>query len=114
MSPTGRIRDVFHIYYGGPSSLPEQQIRNAMVKDINVVQKLQGLPMKEPKFLVLEPHLPFQCAVTPELIQKRFYEKLYSLQGKASTFWTGAAWHTHDSAMLWRFTEGMLPTFLGQ
>jgi NAD(P)-binding Rossmann-like domain len=114
VSPTGSIKDVFRIYYGGTSSLPEHQIRNAMIKDINVVQKLQGVSMKEPKFLILEPHLPFQCAVTPNLIRKRFYEKLYSLQGKASTFWTGAAWHTHDSAMLWRFTESLLPTFLGQ
>ena len=36
-------------------------------------------------------------------------EKLNALQGRNRTFYTGAAFHTHDSSLLWQFTEALLP-----
>jgi len=34
---------------------------------------------------------------------------LIALQGNLDTFCTGGAFHTQDSAMLWRFTENLIP-----
>ena len=34
-----------------------------------------------------------------------FYDDLYALQGYRSTWYTGAAFHVHDSSRLWNFTE---------
>jgi hypothetical protein len=42
-------------------------------------------------------------------IKAGFYRKLYALQGRNRTFYTGAAFHTHDSSLLWQFTEALLP-----
>jgi hypothetical protein len=54
-------------------------------------------------------HTPFELTVPPEAIADGFYKKLYSLQGCRHTFYTGAAFHTHDSSLLWQFTETLLP-----
>ena len=32
------------------------------------------------------------------------------LQGERGTWWTGAAWDTHESSLLWGFSEGVVAT----
>lgn len=53
-------------------------------------------------------HYPFYCQVSTSDIRNGFYAKLYALQGRYNTWWSGAAWMQHDSAMLWEFTEKLL------
>jgi hypothetical protein len=38
-------------------------------------------------------------------IANGFYRDLYALQGRRHTFYNGAAFQTHDSSLLWQFTE---------
>jgi hypothetical protein len=61
------------------------------------------------KLEVFRSHGPFELTVPPADIAAGFYKKLYGLQGHKRTFYTGAALHSHDSSLLWRFTEGLLP-----
>jgi hypothetical protein len=57
---------------------------------------------------VLSNHSPIQMRVGAEAVKDGFYGKLYALQGRRGTFWTGAAWAPDDSSLLWGFTEGVL------
>ena len=42
-------------------------------------------------------------------IKAGFYCKLWAREGRNRTFCTGVAFHTHDSSLLWQFTEALLP-----
>jgi hypothetical protein len=43
-----------------------------------------------------------------EELGKGFCKKLYALQGRRNTFYTGHAWAGDYSSMLWQFTKGIL------
>ncbi len=54
---------------------------------------------------VLTAHSPFELHVDADAIREGYYKKLYALQGKGRFWYTGAAFHTHDSSSLWQFSE---------
>ena len=54
---------------------------------------------------VLSAHSPFELRVDADAIRGGYYKKLYALQGKGRFWYTGAAFHTHDSSSLWEFSE---------
>ncbi|KAL4759007.1 uncharacterized protein BDW70DRAFT_169787 [Aspergillus foveolatus] len=57
------------------------------------------------QIVAFRPHVPYALYVSSEEIADGFYRDLYGLQGYRNTFYTGAAFHTHDSAEMWKFTE---------
>lgn len=61
-----------------------------------------------PQMVTLVDHAPFGLQVSARAIKRGFYRKLYQLQGRDRYFWSGAAWHVHDSSLLWNFTETVL------
>lgn len=60
------------------------------------------------EFAVLSAHSPFELRVDADAIRDGYYKKLYALQGKGRFWYTGAAFHTHDSSLLWQFSEGVV------
>lgn len=93
--------------YGGPLDISDE----AAKKDIlNTLKKLEanGLVKGNPEIVAYSNHKPFWMKVGSDEIAKGFYAKMYGLQGRRGTWWTGGAWFVHDSSMLWRFTEGVL------
>ena len=54
---------------------------------------------------VISAHSPFELRVDADAIRSGYYKKLYALQGKGRFWYTGAAFHTHDSSSLWQFSE---------
>ncbi len=54
---------------------------------------------------VLTAHSPFELYVDADAIREGYYKKLYALQGKGKFWYTGAAFHVHDSSSLWQFSE---------
>ena len=58
---------------------------------------------------IFRSHVPFELTVGTADIAAGFYRSLGALQGRNHTYYTGAAFHTHDSSLLWRFTEALLP-----
>lgn len=109
------IDGIFDIKYGSPHGLPEDYVRGEI---LSYVKKLQdnGFAEKmpgEPEFVRFNSHTPFELTVPQERISDGFYERLYGLQGYRSTWYTGAAFHTQDSSMLWNYTESyMIPSLL--
>jgi hypothetical protein len=58
-------------------------------------------------------HSPFELTVSPDDIAGGFYRQVNALQGHRHTYYNGGAFHTHDSSLLWQFTEGLLPRIAG-
>ncbi|KAK6213420.1 FAD dependent oxidoreductase [Colletotrichum tabaci] len=56
-------------------------------------------------FSAWEQHKNLQLHVSPEAVKAGFYRNLYALQGKRSTYYTGNAWCSDYSPLLWAFTE---------
>lgn len=54
---------------------------------------------------VLTAHAPFELHVDADAIRQGYYKNLYALQGKRRFWYTGAAFHTHDSSSLWEFSD---------
>jgi hypothetical protein len=112
--PSG-IPDLFDIKYGSPHSVPDEYVQKEI---IDYIKKLQANGFtnnvtSEPEFVRFKSHAPFELTVSPGAIQAGFYKDLYALQGYRNTYYTGAAFHTQDSSMLWNFTESyVLPDLL--
>lgn len=56
-------------------------------------------------FAAWEQHDNLQLHVSPEAVRDGFYQKLYALQGVNGTYWTGHAFCSDYSPLLWQFTE---------
>ena len=63
---------------------------------------------RKPGFSIFANHTPYELYVTSKEIAKGFYRKLFSLQGRKHTYWTGAAFVAHDSALIWTYTETLV------
>ena len=103
------VSGLHDIKYGGPSTLSDDQVKANIVEDINRLKTAGTLNTTTPEFAVFSSHTPFELTVPSDAIKAGFYKQLYALQGQENTYFTGAAFHVHDSAALWRFTEGLMP-----
>lgn len=85
-----------------------------MVRDaLDAVGDAGTLPTKHIDFEAFSDHSPLQLRVSSEELRAGFFKKLYALQGRRSTFYTGAAWTTDFTSVVWVFTEaGILPQIL--
>ena len=54
-------------------------------------------------------HTPFELHVRLEAIAAGFYRRLNALQGRRHTYYSGAAFHLHNSTRIWTGAEGLLP-----
>jgi hypothetical protein len=111
ISPTG-IPGLHSVKYGSPVQLSETQVKANILADIKRLRAAGSIPAttvpSTPEFAVFASHSPFELTVPTGAIKSGFYRKLYALQGRNRTFYTGAAFHTHDSSLLWQFTERVL------
>lgn len=109
ISPTG-VPGLHSVKYGSPTQLTELQVKAEILAAVRRLKSAGSVPTaKTPEFAVFASHSPFELTVSPAAIRSGFYRKLNDLQGRNRTFYTGAAFHTHDSSLLWQFTESLLP-----
>ena len=108
VTPTG-IPDLWHVKYGSSVPLPEHQVRRNIVADIRRLAAAGTLPVTLDGLEIFRAHVPFELTVSTADIAAGFYRELTALQGRNRTYYNGAAFHTHDSSMLWQFTEALLP-----
>jgi hypothetical protein len=109
VSPTG-IPDLYNVKYGSPSPLPEAQVRRSIRTEIERVAKAGTYPVVFSDLEVFSSHTPFELHVTPEAIAGGFYRRLNALQGHNRTYYSGAAFHSHNSTRIWAGTETLLPS----
>lgn len=65
-----------------------------------------------PQVVAFNSHTPFKLVVDAEAIGGGFYGEVAGLQGYWNTWYTGAAVISHSSAILWNFTEALLPEMI--
>ena len=92
--------------------LPDSQVKSLITDSVLRLRAAGTLNTTAPEFAAYESHTPFELRVSKEAIAGGFYKRLYALQGRRHTWYTGAAFHVHDSSLLWQFTEGLLPGIL--
>ncbi|KAH8700753.1 amine oxidase, flavin-containing superfamily [Talaromyces proteolyticus] len=102
------IPGLLNVKYGSPTALADVQVQSDIIAS---VQRLPNrtISVESPEFAIFASHTPFELTVSSSAIESGFYKRLYAMQGKRSTYYTGAAFHTQDSSLLWRFTEQLLP-----
>ena len=109
VSPTG-IPGLYNVKYGSPSPLAEAQVRRDIRTEIERVAKAGTYPVVFQDLEVFSSHTPFELHVTPGAIAGGFYRRLNALQGRNRTYYSGAAFHSHNSTRIWAGTESLLPS----
>lgn len=103
------------VYYGTPTtSATDDEIKSAVLTALAKYKQANGIKSTStPSWAAFSSHTPYIPMVSNTAIQDKFYQKMYALQGQNSTFYNGAAWHTQDSSLLWKFTDDyILPIIL--
>lgn len=106
--PTG-VPGFHHVKYGSPVQVSDRRVKADILAAVRRL-RIEGVaPATSPELAAFASHSPFELTVSTDAIHAGFYRDLHALQGRNRTFYTGAAFHTHDSALLWQFTEALLP-----
>jgi hypothetical protein len=103
------IPGVWNVKYGSPVPLPDALVRQAIAADIRKIKSAGTFPVVLERFETFSNHVPFEMMVDSGDIAAGFYRSLQTLQGRRDTFYTGAAFQTNDSSLIWRFTENLVP-----
>jgi hypothetical protein len=108
ISPTA-VDGIFSYWYGSATDLTEAQIK---ADTTAIVKRLSGSSL-QPGFPAFSSHTPFKLVVSADDISNGYYRRLEGLQGHRNTWYTGAAFLSHNSAGLWNFTQTLLPKIVG-
>ncbi|KAE8369710.1 hypothetical protein BDV27DRAFT_172376 [Aspergillus caelatus] len=101
--------ELYIVEYGSLTPLTDQAVQDGILRSIDILrQQVGGRLDLETKIVAYDSHTPYHVHVASEAIRDGFYKSLYALQGRRNTFYSGAAFHAHDSALLWRFTKGIV------
>ena len=103
-----------HLFQVGAKDLQvlsNQQVEADVVASIDRMRAAGTLPAANeptPGYAIFSNHTPYEVYVSTKEIAEGFYNRLFALQGRKNTFWTGAAFVTHDSTLIWQYTETLL------
>lgn len=113
LDPTG-YPGLTNIKYISTKPLPLEQVKADIINNAklltastagNVNSTSSNSTSAKLEVAVISAHSPFELRVDVDAIRGGYYKKLYALQGKGRFWYTGAAFHTHDSTSLWHFSE---------
>ena len=113
ISPT-RIPGLHFFQAGTPESevFSSEQMQAEVIASIDRMRAAESLlsttHAKTPSYVMFANHVPYSLYVPPGVIEKGFYNKLFALQGRKNTFWSGAAFVTHDSSAIWKYAETLI------
>lgn len=95
-------------WYGSDRYLSDNEVKTSILETLSRIREAKNFSLPEgteTEFVEFHSHNPYELTVCPDAIRDGFYEKVNSLQGERDTYWTGAAWESHDSTAIWNFTE---------
>lgn len=112
---TTAVPGLHYFLYEGPDSEPtftESQVRKGLQGTLDRLRAAGTIPKKAPakpiNIIDFSSHAPYEVYVDSDQIAKGFYNKLFALQGKRNTYYTGAAFVTHSSAAIWNYTDELV------
>jgi hypothetical protein len=96
------------VKYGSSTPVADSVVRGNILADLKRLRAQGTLDITGADFRTFSSHTPYELTVSATDISRGFYRDLTALQGRRRTFWHGAAFQAHDSALLWEFTEQTL------
>lgn len=111
ITPT-RVPGLYDVKVGSAFALSDEQVQALITESVLELSAAGTLNTTTPEFAAYKSHTPFELTVPKEAIAAGFYGEMDALQGQRYTWYAGAAFHTHDSSLLWEFTEGLIPGIL--
>ena len=109
LNPTG-APDLWNVKYGSSVLLGEHQVQRAIRQDIRRIGRRGPFPVRFEGFATFKNHSPFELMASSAQVARGFHARINALQGYRNTFYTGATFQTHDSSLIWRFNERLVPT----
>ena len=101
------VDGVFMYWYGSVTELSREEVEASAAATF---QRLaNSTTPSQLDFLAFNSHTPFKLVVSADDISNGFYNKWNSMQGYRNTWYTGAAFQSHSSGVLWNFTQALLP-----
>ncbi|KAL6404369.1 putrescine oxidase [Ilyonectria robusta] len=102
-------------YIGGlDPSMTKKEVKQLIEKELGNLAKAGNIGHGKAHFKFYSDHAPYHIHVSANDIKQGFYKKLYALEGKTNTFWTGAAFVDNDSTLIWTWTEAYLLPLISQ
>ncbi|KAF4341505.1 hypothetical protein FBEOM_4550 [Fusarium beomiforme] len=92
--------------YDGFSVADSEAVMREELANLGRIGAVPADSAEKVKFPYLENHAPYWLHVTGHDIAKGFYADFLSLEGYRNTYWTGAAFAGHNSALIWNFNDG--------
>ncbi|PFH56848.1 hypothetical protein XA68_15855 [Ophiocordyceps unilateralis] len=71
-------------------------------------------PVQTPEIVAFADHSPTSLSVSVEHLRAGFYRRLYALQGRADTFYTGNSLCSDYSSLLWAYTDEVIDLMVGR
>lgn len=108
----GSDSDYFRVLITGDEGFEEADAK-ALVRD-SIANLIEGgaLPdgnVDDLEFVAFVDHGPMHLRASSEALQAGFIQDQYALQGRRSTWYTGAAWSVQFTTILWAFNDILLP-----
>ncbi|KAI3019651.1 hypothetical protein CBS147347_8946 [Aspergillus niger] len=92
----------------GDMDFTEEDARDLLAADFARMKAKGTYPIQDPQIVVFGDSSPETLMVSPEEIRNGFYRKLYALQGRRSTYFTGLTFCSDFSSLIWAYTETVL------
>lgn len=105
----------FRVTIIGEDDLTAEGAKEMVQKDFSTLIDsgvLEGSADDEVSWVQFNVHGPMHARVSEDDLKENFFQKLYSLQGRRSTWWTGGAWAVNFQTHLWQFDDIILPQLL--
>ncbi|WYZ36245.1 hypothetical protein EsH8_XI_000128 [Colletotrichum jinshuiense] len=113
VNPTA-VEGIYSVWYGGTEPLSQDKVKKDITATVKRLRKTaEGSSKGKVSFVDYSSHTPFQLAVPSNAIADGFYRELEGLQGHRNTWYTGSAFVGNHAALLWNFTETLLPRVIG-
>lgn len=107
------IGDLYSTTVVGKRDLSAKGAKDLIRAGLRNINTAGTYATKRIDFVAWAKHAPLQLEVSAKELVCGFYKELYSLQGRKSTWYTGAAWAPDYTSILWVFTEAtILPGLL--
>ncbi|KAK4442299.1 hypothetical protein QBC34DRAFT_313374 [Podospora aff. communis PSN243] len=103
----------FRTIVGGDTSLTEKRAREILHETFDRLVAAGTITQTGPpqplQILYFKNHYTMNAHVSNDAIRSGFVQRLNSLQGRRSTWYTGSAWSVPITTSLWVFTDTVLP-----
>lgn len=102
-------RDLYSTRIIGEAGLTAADAEALITQSLSTIDAAGTYEIASPSVVAFANHGLTVPKVSAEDLASGFFNKLYALQGKRQTYWTGLAWAPDYTPILWDFTEKLLP-----